>query len=62
MKTYDPVNVSFTGTAGSDAKLLAIGYAYEQATKLRLRPSQTNPSLWRCVPGSAFTAHSCAPG
>jgi Asp-tRNA(Asn)/Glu-tRNA(Gln) amidotransferase A subunit family amidase len=61
-KTYDPVNVSFTGTAGSDAKLLAIGYAYEQATKLRLPPSQTNPSLWRCVPGSAFTAHSCAPG
>jgi amidase len=46
-KTYNPVNVSFTGTAHSDAKLLAIGYAYEQATKLRLPPSRTNPSLWR---------------
>ena len=61
-KTYNPVNVSFTGGAGSDAKLLAFGYAYEQATKLRLPPSQTNPSLWRCVPGSAFMARSCAPG
>ena len=61
-KTYNPVNVSFTGSAGSDAKLLAFGYAYEQATKLRLPPSQTNPSLWRCVPGSAFMARSCAPG
>jgi hypothetical protein len=61
-KTYNPVNIAFTGTAGSDAELLALGYAYEQATKLRLPPSQTNPSLWRCVPGSAFTAHSCAPG
>ena len=36
-KTFNPVNVSFTGTAGSDGKLLAFGYAYEQATKLRLR-------------------------
>jgi Asp-tRNA(Asn)/Glu-tRNA(Gln) amidotransferase A subunit family amidase len=61
-QTFDPVNVSFTGTAGSDAKLLAFGYAYEQATKLRLPATRTNPSLWRCVPGSAFTAHSCAPG
>jgi amidase len=61
-KTFNPVNVSFTGTAGSDAKLLAFGYAYEQATQLRLPPSRTNPSLWRCVPGSAFIAHSCAPG
>ena len=61
-KTFNPVNVSFTGTAGSDGKLLAFGYAYEQATNLRLAPSRTNPSLWRCVPGSAFNAHSCAPG
>ena len=61
-KTYNPVNVSFTGTAGSDGKLLAFGYAYEQATKLRRAPSFTNPSLWRCVPGSAFMPHSCAPG
>lgn len=61
-KTYDPVNVSFTGTANSDAKRLASGYAYEQATRLRRPPSLTNPSLWRCVSGSAFPPGSCAPG
>ena len=61
-KTYNPVNISFTGTAYSDDKLLAFGYAYEQATNLRLPPSFTNPSLWRCVPGSAVMPHSCAPG
>jgi amidase len=61
-KTYNPVNISFTGTAYSDDKLLAFGYAYEQATDLRLPPSFTNPSLWRCVPGSAVMPHSCAPG
>lgn len=60
-KTFNPVNVSFTGTAYSDADLLAFGYAYEQATNLRLPPSFTNPSLWRCVPGSAVAPHSCAP-
>ena len=58
----NPVNVSFTGTAGSDADLLAFGYAYERATRLRQPPSRTNPSLWRCVPGSAFLPRSCAPG
>jgi Asp-tRNA(Asn)/Glu-tRNA(Gln) amidotransferase A subunit family amidase len=61
-RTVNPVNISFTGTAGSDADLLAFGYAYEQATQLRQPPSRTNPSLWRCVPGSAFMARSCAPG
>ena len=60
-KTYHPVNVSFTGTAGSDGKLLAFGYAYEHATKLRRSPSFSNPSLWRCVSGSAFPPRSCAP-
>jgi amidase len=56
-----PVNVSFTGTAYSEATLLAFGYAYEQATRSRRPPSEINPSLWRCVPGSAFAPRSCAP-
>jgi len=60
-KTYNPVNVSFVGTAYSEATLLADAYAYEQATSPRRAPSFTNPSLWRCVPGSAFPPHSCAP-
>ena len=61
-KTFNPENISFTGTAYSDDTLLAIGYAYEQATQLRRPPSFTNPSLWRCVPGSAFMPRACAPG
>jgi amidase len=57
-----PVNISFNGAAYSEATLLALGYAYEQATQLRRPPSEINPSLWRCVPGSAFPPRSCAPG
>ncbi len=60
-KTSNPVNVSFVGTAFSEASLLADAYAYEQLTSLRRAPSFTNPSLWRCVLGSAFPPHSCAP-
>jgi hypothetical protein len=31
--------------------------------KVRLAPSSTNPSMWRCVPGSSFfTAELCNPG
>ncbi len=60
----NPQNIAFTGTAYSEAKLLAFGYAYEQATQLRRPPSQINPSLWRCVPGNAYTVTTtaCAPG
>ena len=59
----NPIGVTFVGTAGSEAKLLAAGYAYEQATKVRLAPSWTNPSMWRCVPGSTFySPHHCHPG
>ena len=47
----NPIGVVFVGGAGSEAKLLATGYAYEQATNVRLAPSWTNPSMWRCVPG-----------
>ena len=59
----DPVGIAFTGTAYSEAKLLAFGYAYEQAAKIRKPPSEINPSLWRCVPGNAYTVttRACAP-
>jgi len=60
----NPVGIAFNGGAFSEAKLLAFGYAYEQATKLRMPPSQENPSMWRCVPGNAYVVArgSCAPG
>ena len=30
---------------------------------MRLAPSYTNPSMWRCVPGSTFfSPHHCHPG
>jgi amidase len=35
-----PFNVSFTGTACSEPKLIAIAYAFEQATKKRIPPPQ----------------------
>lgn len=59
----DPQGVTFVGTAFSEEKLLADGYAYEQATKIRQAPSFTNPSMFRCVPGSTFfSPHHCNPG
>jgi amidase len=36
-----PFGVSFTGTACSEPRLLAIGYAFEQATKRRVPPPST---------------------
>jgi amidase len=33
-----PVNISFIGPAWSDARLLALGYAFEQATHARIDP------------------------
>ncbi|GAA5192416.1 hypothetical protein GCM10023322_51970 [Rugosimonospora acidiphila] len=60
---HDPVGVTLVGTAFSEARLLADGYALEQATQVRLAPSDTNPSMWRCVPGSTFfTGELCNPG
>ena len=38
-----PVTISFTGTAFSEPKLLALGYAYEQVTKAIRRPVNTPP-------------------
>lgn len=57
--TGNPVNISFNGGAYSEATLLALGYAFEQATDARRAPSATNPASWRCVPGSAFPAKAC---
>ncbi|GAA0986143.1 hypothetical protein GCM10009555_062900 [Acrocarpospora macrocephala] len=59
----NPIGVTLVGTAFSEATLLADGYALEQATNVRLAPSYTNPSMWRCVPGSTFfTGEFCHPG
>jgi amidase len=60
---HNPIGVTFVGTAFSEAKLLDAGYAFEQATNVRLAPSFTNPSMWRCVPASTFySPHNCNPG
>ncbi|MBP6183064.1 MAG: amidase, partial [Leadbetterella sp.] len=38
-KVYDlPVGLSFFGTAYSEAQLIAIAFAYEQASKHRVKP------------------------
>ena len=59
----NPIGVTFVGGPLSEATLLADGYAYEQATNVRLAPSWTNPSMWRCVAGSTFySPHECNPG
>jgi amidase len=62
----NPIGVSFIGTAFSEGTLLADAYAYEQGTNVRTTggpPSFTNPSMWRCVPGSTFfLPHHCNPG
>jgi amidase len=60
----NPIGVTFVGTAFSEDILLAAAYAFEQASTYQRRaPSVTNPSMYRCVPGSAFfTAELCNPG
>ena len=59
----NPIGVTFVGKAGGEAELLNAGYAFEQATNVRLAPSCTNPSMFRCVPGSTFfSPHHCHPG
>ncbi|MEO9324251.1 amidase family protein [Nocardioides sp. C4-1] len=50
----NPVGVTFVGTAYSEARLLADAHALEVATDVRRAVSWTNPSMWRCVPGSTF--------
>ena len=59
----NPIGVTFVGAAFAEDELLAAGFAFEQATNVRLAPSFTNPSMWRCVPGSDFfLPHHCHPG
>jgi amidase len=59
----NPIGVTFVGKAFDEAGLLAAGYAFEQATNVRLAPSWTNPSMFRCVPQSTFfSPHHCHPG
>ena len=38
-----PVTLSFLGTAFTEPRLLALGYAFEQATKARGLPVHTPP-------------------
>lgn len=45
-----PVGISFIGSEFSDVKLLAFGYAYEQATQALRQPTTTPP-----LPGDHFT-------
>jgi amidase len=50
---YDPANgrpigMTFLGTAFTEARLLALAYAYEQASRQWRPPSAVNPSLFRC--------------
>jgi amidase len=40
-----PTDVQFTGSAFSEPKLIALAYAFEQATKLRQPPASTPPLL-----------------
>lgn len=59
----NPIGIMFIGGAFSEAKLLAAGYAFEQATNVRQAPSFTNPSMWRCVAYSFFfKPYNCHPG
>jgi len=55
-----PVGMTFLGTAFTEARLLALAYAYEQAARAWRPPSEVNPALFRCA-----TTHradlSCAP-
>jgi amidase len=51
---YDPANgrpvgMTFLGTAFTEARLLALAFAYEQATLLWRPPAEVNPSLFRCA-------------
>jgi amidase len=62
---YNPANgrpfgVTFLGTRFSEAKLLPLAFAYEQAAKVWRPPVDVNPSLFRCTPLSAKQT-SCAP-
>jgi amidase len=42
-----PTGLLFTGTAWSEARLLALAYDFEQASKAWRSPAEINPSLFR---------------
>jgi Asp-tRNA(Asn)/Glu-tRNA(Gln) amidotransferase A subunit family amidase len=56
-----PVNVSFTGTAGHDARLIGFAHAYERAAGVRRTPSAVNPATWHCVAPIAYVPRTCPP-
>ena len=57
-----PLALSFTGTAGDDAKLLGFAYAYERAAQIRRTPSEINPQTWHCVAPVGYLPRTCGPG
>ncbi|MFC5652625.1 cohesin domain-containing protein, partial [Paenibacillus solisilvae] len=52
-----PTTVSFLGAMNSDAKLISLGYAFEQATKYRAAPSRF-PELDASAPAVEFAGES----
>ena len=64
---YDPTArrpqaISFTGTAGDDAKLLGFGYAFERAALVRRTPSEVMPQTWHCVAPIVYIPRTCGAG
>ena len=57
-----PLALSFTGTAGDDAKLLGFAYAYEREAQIRRPPSEINPQTWHCVAIVRYLPRTCGPG
>jgi Asp-tRNA(Asn)/Glu-tRNA(Gln) amidotransferase A subunit family amidase len=57
-----PVAISFTGTAGDDAKLIGFAYAYERAAEIRQPPSAINPQTWHCVAPIVYLPRTCGLG
>ncbi len=57
-----PLALSFTGTAGDDAKLIGLAYAYEREAQIRRPPSEINPQTWHCVAIVRYLPRTCGPG
>jgi amidase len=57
-----PLALSFTSTAGDDAKLLGFAYAYEREAQIRRPPSEINPQTWHCVAIVRYLPRTCGPG
>jgi amidase len=54
-----PLALSFTGTAGDDAKLLSFAYAFEREAQVRRPPSEINPQTWHCVAPVRYIPRRC---